>query len=44
MLLRAVLLSAKRGQRTQTLPRLSPYLWMGHVLPALRMHAFALRK
>ena len=43
-LLRAVLLCAKRCQRTKTLPRLSPYLWMGHVLPAISMPAFAARK
>ena len=43
-LLRSVFLCAKRCQRTKALPRLSPYLWMGHVLPTIPMHVFAARK
>ena len=43
-LLRAVLLCAKRCQRTQTLPRLSPYLWIGHVLPAIPVRACCVPK
>ena len=43
-LLRAVLLCAKQCQRTKTLPRLSPYLWIGHVLRAISMHAFVPRE
>ena len=40
-LLLTVMLCAKRRQRTRTLPGLSPYLWMEHVLPAIPMYAFA---
>ena len=40
-LARAVLLCAKRCERRGTLPRLTPYVWIGHVLRMMRMHGFA---
>ena len=43
-LLRVVLLCAKRCQRRETLPRLPPYLWVGHVLRMLSIHGFAVVK
>ena len=43
-LLRAVLLCTKRCQRSRTLPRLSPYIWIGHVFRMLSMHGFVVAR